>query len=73
MVSQQMAEIERIAAMTTDEAKVVLLAEVEKESRNDMARIIRQVESEARSEGEKKAVKLLPTPSNAWHPTTWLR
>jgi ribonuclease Y len=59
MVSQQMAEIERIAAMTTEEAKVVLLAEVEKDSRNDMARIIRQVESEARSEGEKRAREII--------------
>src|ERR1035437_1038207 len=55
LVSQQMDEIQRVAAMSTEEARVVLLAEVEKESRNDMVRIIRQVESEARSEGENRA------------------
>ncbi len=59
MASQQMVEIQRVAAMTTEEAKAVLLAEVEKESRNDMARIIRQVESEARSDGEKRAREII--------------
>lgn len=59
MVSQQMAELERVAAMSIEEARAVLLAEVEKDSRNDMARIIRQVESEARSEGEKRAREII--------------
>jgi ribonuclease Y len=59
LVSQQMDEIQRVAAMSTEEARVVLLAEVEKESRNDMVRIIRQVESEARSEGEKRAREII--------------
>ena len=34
--------------MTTEEAHEVILAETEKEARTDMARIIRQIESEAR-------------------------
>jgi ribonucrease Y len=59
MVAQQMTELQRVAAMTTEEARGVLLAEVEKDSRNDMARIIRQVESEARSEGDKKAREII--------------
>ncbi|HVP20573.1 MAG TPA: ribonuclease Y [Anaerolineaceae bacterium] len=59
MVGQQMTELQRIATMTTEEARVELLAEVEKDSRNDMARIIRQVESEARSEGEKRAREII--------------
>lgn len=53
--SQQMEELQRIAQMTVEEARVVVLAEAEKEGRNDMARIIRQIEAEARSEGEKRA------------------
>ncbi len=59
MVAQEMIELQRIADMSTDEAKTVLLGEVEKDSRNDMARIIRQVESEARSEGEKRAREII--------------
>jgi ribonuclease Y len=59
MVAQETAELQRVAAMTTEEAREVLLSEVEKESRNDMARIIRQVESEARAEGEKRAREII--------------
>lgn len=56
---QQMEELQRISQMTTDEARVILLADVEKESRADMARIIRQIEMEAREEGENRARKLI--------------
>jgi ribonuclease Y len=57
--SDELAELQRISKMTTDEAREILLAKVEKESRDDMARIIRQIEAEAREEGEKKAGKLI--------------
>ncbi len=56
---QEMAELQRMAQMSVDEARTILLAEVEKEARNDMARIIRQIESEAREEGDKRARKLI--------------
>jgi len=45
--------------MTTEEARGVLLAEVEKDARNDMARIIRQIEAEAHEEGDRRASKLI--------------
>jgi ribonuclease Y len=45
--------------MTQDEAKKELFVAVEKEARADMARIIRQIEAEAREEGEKRARKLI--------------
>ncbi|MCJ7584447.1 MAG: ribonuclease Y [Anaerolineales bacterium] len=57
--NQQMDELQKIAQMSTDEARTILLSEVEKESRNDMARIIRQIEAEAREEGERRARKLI--------------
>lgn len=56
---QRLEELQRVSEMTTDEAKVVLLAEVEKESRTDMARIIRQIETEARETGNAKARELI--------------
>jgi ribonuclease Y len=56
---QEVEELQRIAQMTVDEARSHLLAEVEKGARNDMARIIRQIESEAREEGDKRARKLI--------------
>jgi ribonuclease Y len=59
LYEQQMVELQRIGQMTTEEARGILLAETEKEARADMARIIRQVESEARAEGEKRARELV--------------
>ncbi|MEI7988150.1 MAG: ribonuclease Y [Chloroflexota bacterium] len=57
--SQQIEELQRISQMTIDEARVILMTKVEKESRDDMARIIRQVETQAREEGEVKARKII--------------
>jgi ribonuclease Y len=59
MYSDQMEELQRIGQMSMDEAKQVLLTEAEKEARNDMARIIRQIEAEARSEGERRAREII--------------
>jgi ribonuclease Y len=56
---QEMLELQRVAQMDMNEARKILLAEAEKEARNDMARIIRQIETEAREEGEKRARKLI--------------
>jgi ribonucrease Y len=57
--AEQVAELQRISQLTTEEARQILLDEVEKESRSDMARIIRQVEAEAKEEGEVRARKLI--------------
>ena len=59
MHAQEMEELQRISQMTLDDAREQLLAEVEKESRADMARIYRQIEAEAREEGERRARKLI--------------
>lgn len=56
---ETLAELERVSRMTQEEAKTQLLAEVERESRADMVRIIRQIEEEARAEGDKKARELI--------------
>lgn len=57
--AQQMVELQRIAQMSLEEARAVVLAEAEKEGRSDMARIIRQIEAEARAEGEKRAREVI--------------
>ncbi|NMB90928.1 MAG: DUF3552 domain-containing protein, partial [Chloroflexi bacterium] len=59
LVTEQMAEIQRVASMTVEEARQELLGQVEKEARADMARIIRQIEYEARMEGEKRAREII--------------
>jgi ribonucrease Y len=56
---QEMEELQRISQMSVDDARGILLAEVEKEARTDMARVIRQIEAEAREEGENRARKLI--------------
>jgi ribonuclease Y len=56
---QEMEELQHISQMSIDEARGLLLAEVEKEARMDMARVIRQIEAEAREEGESRARKLI--------------
>src|SRR5512147_2742869 len=55
----QMAKLQEVAQLTTDDARKELLQAVEKEARADMARIYRQIEAEAREEGEKRARKLI--------------
>jgi len=59
LYEEQMQKLQEISRMTDEEAKAYLLSEVEKEARNDMARIIRQIEAEARQEGEKKARQII--------------
>lgn len=59
MVESQVERLEQISQLTQEEAKNELFAAVEKEARADMARIYRQIEAEAREEGEKRARKLI--------------
>lgn len=59
--AKQLEELQRVSGMTTAEAKQELLDKVEKETRGDMARMIRQIEQEARVEGDKKARSIIAT------------
>ena len=59
MYAQQLGELQRIAQMSVEEAREILLQEAEKEGRADMARIIRQIEAEAKAEGEKRAREIV--------------
>ena len=57
----ELEELQKISMMTVDEARQKLLQDVEKDTRNEMARIIRQIEAEAREEGENRARKIIVT------------
>jgi len=61
LYTQEMEELQRISQLSTEDARGILLTEVEKDARSDMARIIRQIELEAREEGETRARKLIAT------------
>lgn len=52
-------QLEQIAALTSEEAKQLLLNDVEKESRQDMARIMREIEDEAKETANQKARELV--------------
>ncbi|MCE5343384.1 MAG: ribonuclease Y [Eubacteriales bacterium] len=56
---KQEEELERIAAMTQDEARQVLVARIQKEAYHDAAAMVRDIEAKAREEGEKKARNII--------------
>ncbi len=56
---KQVAELERIAAMTQDEAKQIIVERVQKEAFHDAAAMVRDIESRAKEEGEKKARNII--------------
>ncbi len=53
--NRQETELERIAAMTRDEAKQIIVDKVQKEAYHDAAALVRDIETQAKEEGEKKA------------------
>ncbi len=53
--SQRLAELERVSAMTRDEAKQELLEMVEADARQDMVRVVRQVEADIKADADRKA------------------
>jgi len=56
---EQVAALERIAGLSREEAKQELLKIVEEESRQYMARVIRQVEAEAKEEADTRAREVI--------------
>jgi ribonuclease Y len=58
---QQQTELQRVANLSEEEAKEVLLHQVEEQVRSDMARLIREMEAKARAEAEVKAREVITT------------
>lgn len=56
---QRVLELERVAAMNREEAKQLLLQAVEEDSRQEMARVIRQVEAETKDKADTIARELI--------------
>lgn len=55
LVAKQQQELERIAALTTEEARQIILRRVEEECRLDASRLIKQIEAEAQEEATQRA------------------
>lgn len=58
-IAKQVEELEKISGYTREEAKQVLLDEVEKDVRKDASALITQIESEAKEEADKKAREII--------------
>ena len=56
---RQFQELERIAGMTQDEARQVLTDRIQKDAFHDAAAMVRDIESRAKEEGEKKARNII--------------
>ncbi|HPF86604.1 MAG TPA: Rnase Y domain-containing protein, partial [Candidatus Limiplasma sp.] len=52
---KQNTELERIAGMTQDEARQMLVSRIQKDAYHEAAATVREIEAKAREEGEKKA------------------
>ncbi len=61
IIHEQTKELERVAGMTSEDAKEVLLDGVRKEAMHESALIIREFESRTKEESEKKAREIITT------------
>src|SRR5580704_668976 len=52
-------ELQRVAGLTSDAAKTELVATIENQAKREAALIVRDIEHEARSEGEKRAREIV--------------
>lgn len=52
---RQLIELERISGLTSEDAKQILLADIEKEIQHEAAMMIKDIENKAKEEGEKRA------------------
>ncbi|MGP3910381.1 ribonuclease Y [Nonomuraea sp. 10N515B] len=51
--------LERVAGLTTNQAKSELVKEIENQAKREAALIVREIEGDARKEGEKRATKIV--------------
>ena len=58
-LAKQIEELEKISGMTAEEAKQLLLAEVEKDVRHDASVMIKDIESKAKEEADRRAKEII--------------
>ena len=59
LYNRQVAELERISGLTSEEARQILLADIEKEVQHEAALLIKEIENKAKEEGEKRAREII--------------
>lgn len=59
LYKDQVTELERISALTTEEARSIILTNVEQEVRHETAQMIKEIETQAKEEADKKAREII--------------
>ncbi|MCU0594698.1 MAG: ribonuclease Y [Desulfobacterota bacterium] len=59
MVSAQRKELERVAGLSSEEAKALLVGSLEEEAKADAAKLMRRIETETREAAQRKAQEIL--------------
>ncbi len=59
LVMQRREELQRLAGMSTEDARALFLKAVEDDSRHEAARLMRDIENTARKDGERKARQIV--------------
>ncbi|HVE76209.1 MAG TPA: ribonuclease Y [Actinomycetota bacterium] len=58
-VARQTAELERLAGMSASQAKEQLVSQIENDAKRDAMTLVRDIETQAREEGERRARKIV--------------
>jgi len=58
-IAEQRKQLERIAGMSSDEAKKTLINSMESEAKHEAAKIIRKIENEAKAQADRKSQEIL--------------
>jgi hypothetical protein len=59
LIAEQRVKLEKVSGLSSEEAKQQLIIAMESEARHDAAKLIRQIEDEAKENADKKAKKIL--------------
>lgn len=59
LYTKQLAELERLSGLTSEEARNLLLANVEEEIKHETAMMIKEIEQQAKEEADKKAREII--------------
>ena len=59
LYKRQLEELERVSGLTVDEAKNILVEKIEHEARRDAAVMVREIETRAKEEADKKARNII--------------
>jgi len=59
LYKQQLSELERIAGLTSEEAKSLLLSNIEREIKYEAAMMIKEIETKAKEEADKRAKEII--------------